>query len=104
MQPSSIDETYVSNSRPSRNQGNLQGTVQGVDLVQREITVLVDSQPVNVEIPPQCPVLLRGERIKLRLVQAGDVVQICCTPRAARCVAERVEVAPVNSLPAAGKT
>lgn len=80
------------------------GSIERVDLVQRELTVSVGPRRVEVDVPPQCQVMLRGERIKLRIIQPGDFVRISFVQRAARSVAQRVEVAPINSLPAAGKT
>ncbi|WP_425613467.1 hypothetical protein NA78x_003299 [Anatilimnocola sp. NA78] len=80
------------------------GTVQRVDLVQRELTVLAGGQQVEVEVPVQCLVTLRGEQIKLRIIQPGDVVRIKLAAGGSRRVAQRVEVAPINSLPAAGET
>jgi hypothetical protein len=102
MQQPNNHGLYVLEKISSASLGSLAGTVQRVDLVQREITVDVGAQQVDVDVPPQCPVVLRGERIKLRIIQVGDVVRISLTPRAARCVAQCVEVAPINSLPATG--
>ena len=80
------------------------GRIVQVDLVQREITVSTGSHLHQIDVPPQCPVMLRGERVKLRILQPGDIVRISSIAEGARFVAARVEVAPVNSLPAAGKT
>jgi hypothetical protein len=49
-------------------------------------------------------VKLRGERIKLRIIQPGDVVRMSFVRRGDRFVAQRVEIAPVNSLPATDET
>lgn len=80
------------------------GNLERIDLVQREITISVGTHLFEVEVPPQCAVLLRGERIKLRIMQPGDVVRIGCVTRGARIVAECVEVAPVNTLPTLDKS
>lgn len=80
------------------------GIVESVDVVQRELILVVGRQRIAVDVPPQCAVVLRGERIKLRIIQPGDVVQIRLAGRKGRPFAQRVEVAPVNSLPAAGET
>lgn len=78
------------------------GVVQTVDVVQRELNLLIRSQPLVVDIPPECPVVLRGERIKLRLIQPGDTVRIKVL-HAAGTVAQQIEVVPINFLSAADK-
>ena len=104
MQQQSNHSTAVLESTPPPAVKTVTGTVQRVDLVQREMKVIVGTQPFDVDVPPQCPVILRGERIKLRMIQPSDVVQIRFARRATVLIAKRVEVVPVNSLPATGKT
>ena len=78
------------------------GVVQTVDVVQRELILLFCSQPLVVDIPPECALILRGERIKLRIIQPGDTVRIKVL-HAAGTVAQQIEVVPVNFLSAADK-
>lgn len=54
----------------------LRGIVERVDLVERELSVRLAAGHAQVHVPPGCPVLLRGEPVKLRLVQQGDDVVI----------------------------
>lgn len=54
----------------------LRGIVERVDLVERELSVRLAAGHAQVHVPPGCPVLLRGEPVKLRLVQRGDDVVI----------------------------
>lgn len=78
------------------------GIIQTVDVVQRELVLLVRSQQIVVDVPPECPVLLRGERIKLRIIQPGDMVRIK-VDRASYSVTQQIEVVPIKILPAADK-
>lgn len=54
----------------------LAGTVQSVDALGREIVVLLPTGREVFYVPPDCPIYLRGERIKLRIAQTGDEVRI----------------------------
>lgn len=54
----------------------VRGIVQHVDIVQRELTILLKNGPEIIDIPPDCPIILHGERIKLRLIQPRDHVKI----------------------------
>jgi hypothetical protein len=103
MQEHSNHTTALLGTGSSASMESMTGIVQRVDLVQREITVIVGTKRFQVDVPPQCLVMLRGERIKLRIIQPGDVVRISLVRRADRSAAQRVEVAPVNSLPATGE-
>lgn len=104
MHPNTNHRLAVLETTPLPAAENISGIVESVDVVQRELIIVVRCQRMAVDVPPQCTVVLRGERIKLRIIQAGDVVRIRLASRTARSIAQRVEVAPVNSLPAAGET
>lgn len=54
----------------------VRGIVQHVDIVQRELTILLKDGPEVIDVPPDCPIVLHGERIKLRLIQPRDHVKI----------------------------
>ena len=74
----------------------IEGTVLSVDTVNRELTVLSRAVRVAFDVPPGCPIVLRGERVKLRLVQPGDRVRVTADgPR----VASAVEVQPIGAIP-----
>jgi len=53
------------------------GIIQVVDVPGRALTILVDGVPTVFDIAPDCAIALRGERVKLRLVQPNDNAHIC---------------------------
>jgi hypothetical protein len=77
-------------SRPSAREAR--AVIHRVDPVNRELTALVDGSAVCVYVPPDCDILLRGERIKLRLVQPRDRIRLVYAPGAEAVVARRIEV------------
>ena len=70
------------------------GIVQRVDTVQREITVLLQQGLELFDVPPDCPIFLHGERIKLRMIQPRDHVDIRFTAGDERRIATSLEVQP----------
>jgi hypothetical protein len=72
----------------------VRGIVQLVDTVQRELTVLMHNGLAVVDIPPDCPIVLHGERIKLRMVQPRDHVRIRLAEGDTLPTAKAVEVQP----------
>jgi hypothetical protein len=68
--------------------------VQRIDVVNRELAALVEGTPVRIYAPPDCGVLLRGERIKFRLIQPGDRLRVTLTASADPLVAGSLEVLP----------
>jgi hypothetical protein len=75
-----------------RTESQTDGVVQHVDTVNRELAALVGGALVTFDVPPGCPVVLRGERVKLRLVQPGDPVRVTYTGARGPLVACAVEV------------
>lgn len=73
------------------------GTVQSVDLLGREIAVELSTGPEVIYVPPDCPVYLRGERIKLRMLQPRDQARVTFGRIRGMLVAERLEVQPGGS-------
>lgn len=71
-----------------------EGIVQRVDTVGRELKVLLSTGVAVVDVPLDCPVMLRGERIKLRMVQPGDEVRIMYSRGRGRIIGKLVEVQP----------
>ena len=53
-----------------------EGVVVRVDLVNRELTVRFADGPRVVDVPPDCLIILHGERVRLRLVQPRDHVRV----------------------------
>jgi hypothetical protein len=74
------------------------GIVQQIDLIGRDLTVHLATGKAVFDIPPDCPIMLRGEQIKLRMVQPRDHVEVTFRRRPQRLVAERLEVQPEMGL------
>jgi hypothetical protein len=70
------------------------GTVKRVDPVAREIKVCDSVNDLLFDVPPDCPVVLRGERIKFRLIQKGDRVALSYRTHRGANEARRLEVQP----------
>lgn len=49
-----------------------EGTIQAIDLVSRTVAVLLPQGFLIFDVHPRCEIRLNGERVKLRLLQAGD--------------------------------
>jgi hypothetical protein len=65
-----------------------------VDPVNRELAALVEGVLVTIYVPPACEVVLRGERVKLRMVQPKDHVRVTYTELADPLIARAIEVQP----------
>jgi hypothetical protein len=68
-----------------------------VDPVSRELAALVEGVLVTVYVPPDCDVVLRGERVKLRMVQPRDRVRVTYKELPDSLVAREIEVQPASS-------
>jgi hypothetical protein len=73
------------------------GIVLRVDLINREVAAFVDGDLVNICVPTDCSVVLRGERVKLRMVHYRDRVRVTYTQRGETVVAQAIEVDHANS-------
>ena len=71
-----------------------EAVIRRVDPVNRELAALVEGVLVTIDVPPACEVILRGERIKLRMVQPRDRVRVTYTEFANSIVARAIEVLP----------
>jgi hypothetical protein len=69
------------------------GVLQRIDLIAREVTVRQETGPVTYTAPPDCQVLLNGERVKLRMLQPRDRVRVAYHPRVEGRTALSVEAA-----------
>jgi hypothetical protein len=69
-----------------------EAVIHRVDPVNRELAALVGGVLVTIDVPPDCEVILRGERIKLRMVQPRDRVRVHCTEFANPMLARAIEV------------
>jgi hypothetical protein len=52
------------------------GVLQQIDLIDRQLTVRQHDSAITVAVPPNCEILLNGERVKLRLLQPRDRVRV----------------------------
>ena len=68
------------------------GVVVDVDPVNRELTVRFADGLRQVDVPPGCPITLRGERVRLRLVQPRDQVRVTYVAGNDSRVASSIEV------------
>jgi hypothetical protein len=71
-----------------------QGTIQRVDTLGREITVLLSTGLEVFYVPPDCPIVLHGERIKLRMIQPRDKVLATFVRSGGMLVVKLLEVQP----------
>ena len=76
----------------SRREVRADGVVIRVDTVNRELTVQFSNGPRVIDVPPDCPITLRGERVRLRMVQARDPVGVTFSDHRNSRVASAVEV------------
>jgi hypothetical protein len=71
-----------------------EAVVHRLDPVNRELAALVGGILVTIYVPPDCDVVLRGERVKLRMVQPRDRLRVTYTELADSLVAREIEVQP----------
>lgn len=75
------------------------GMVHRVDTINRELTVFVHDDVLTFDVPVGCPIVLHGERVRLRMVQPRDRVNVTYTPRGGLLIALALEVQPIGPLP-----
>jgi hypothetical protein len=68
------------------------GIIEHVDVPGRELTVRIGSRSRQFALAPQCPLLLHGERVKLRMLQARDRAHLEYAHDGEALVAYRVRV------------
>jgi hypothetical protein len=69
----------------------IEGILERVDLVNREIELVERSTRRTLVVSPDCEVVLHGERVKLRMLQPGDRVRILYSVHPNLCEAHRLE-------------
>lgn len=52
------------------------GVVQSIDDVNRAVTIVREPRPVRFDVPAACTILLRGEPVKLHMLQPQDQVRV----------------------------
>lgn len=55
---------------------HVHGVIEAIDLTGRSLKILVDGTPEVFDLSPDCPLVLHGELVKLRLLQPQDLVCI----------------------------
>jgi hypothetical protein len=65
-----------------------------LDPVTRELGAVMAGVMTNIYVPSDCDIVLRGERIKLRMVQPGDRLRVSYERRGSSLIARHVEVQP----------
>ena len=75
------------------------GVVRRVDPVGREMDVHVAGASVSFDVRTDCVITLRGERIKLRLVQPRDRVRVAFRECRGARIADAIEVQPEGPAP-----
>jgi hypothetical protein len=78
----------------------IDGVVRRVDPVGREVELHAGGATISLDVPPDCVITLRGERVKLRLLQARDRVRVKYVEYPGARVADAIEVQPGGPAPA----
>jgi hypothetical protein len=63
------------------------------------VEVHVSGTTVSFDVPPVCVITLRGERVKLRLIQPRDRVRVAYTESRGVRVAVAIDVQPGGTAP-----
>jgi hypothetical protein len=72
----------------------VEGVVLRVDTINRELAVFTGGSRVVVDVPADCRIILRGEPVKLRMLQPFDRVKAACGASSGLPVARSIEVQP----------
>ena len=75
-------------------QQRIEGTVLRVDIINRELAVFAGGMRVVIDVPADCRIVLRGEPVKLRMLQPLDRVRVACNISDRLPIANAVEVGP----------
>lgn len=78
----------------------INGVVHRVDPVCREVELHAGTAIISLDVPPDCVISLRGERVKLRLLQPRDRVCVSYKETQGNRAAEAIEVQPGGPSPA----
>jgi hypothetical protein len=70
----------------------VEGAVGQVDLINREVALCVGGRRVVFDVPPDCRIVLRGDRVRLRVVQLRDRARVTYTVCRGRPVARSIDV------------
>lgn len=76
------------------NECMVEGIVRRLDLVGRDLAISIPEGQESFDVPPDCPVILNGERVKMRMVQPGDRVWVTFRRTPDRLVTQQLDVQP----------
>ena len=77
----------------------ISGVIRDIDLVNRQLDLRGCAGRSSVDVPPNCRILLRGEPVKLRILQPGDYIRVTLSTSASLKVARQIEVQGLPHLP-----
>ena len=90
----------VAPSNPASSLLQAHGIIQQLDIVNRELRVVVNETAICFDVPPDCEVVLNEEQVKLRLLQPTDRVTVFyLTGPRGLLTARRVVAQPGNLFP-----
>ena len=75
-------------------QQRIEGVVLRVDTINRELSVFAGGVRVVIDVPADCRIALRGEPVKLRMLQPLDRVRVVYNFSDRLPIANAVEVEP----------
>jgi hypothetical protein len=70
----------------------IEGAINSINAPCREMTVAVGASIRHFDIAAECSVWLHGERVKLRILQPADPVQISYALHDGECLAMQIRV------------
>jgi hypothetical protein len=79
-----------------------QGTVCRVNTISRELDLFMNRGRSVFDVPPDCAIILRGERVRLRMVQARDIVRVTYAVGGSQPAARTIDVLPRRRAPGVG--
>jgi hypothetical protein len=68
------------------------GPVRHVDLINRELTLDHSDGRVEFDVPTDCNIMLRGEPVRLRIVQPRDCARVAYVIRHGRRAARTIDI------------
>ena len=70
----------------------VEGTIEDLDTIAREVLVRVKDEILGLDVPVTCPVYVNEQRVKMRLLQPFDNVVVDFKREGDRAVAESIVV------------
>lgn len=79
----------------------VRGTIETMDLLGREVRVQAGDRGLDLNVPVECPIIMYEERVRLRMLQPRDAVEVLFTWDNGQAQAQSIEVlSPVRRLQA----